>query len=342
MSLGLLEKSGFSLQSPLAQSAENLRERLREWNKKRSKTQNSSGEAHGSHFFSIRQGQQTRGYYVYVPPSYSGNMPTAVVLNFHGGGGSAEGHMRMTKMNEKSDNAGFIVVYPRGMGKDPYAMFRRFWNFASGPNGPYHDDPFFAKVDDVSFVNALLDDLESKFNIDKKRIYATGFSNGGILCHYLACKLSSRIAAIAPIAAPFWMYPDFCTPSRPVSVMYFHGTGDVCAPYNGGASECEAGITKRGRVFISVEETVAIWVYRNHCPSEPKVSYQKGELTCKIYGPGLDNCEVTVCTVEGGGHTWPSGLPYGIPGFKIGKVTYDINANDAMWDFFTRHPMTAK
>jgi polyhydroxybutyrate depolymerase len=338
--LVLPEKPGFSLRSPNDLLREKLRERLWKWERKCIQTRSSSAETHGIHFFPIKHGLQTREYYVYVPPSYDEKKPTPVVLNFHGGGGSAEGHMRMTMMNEKSDSAGFIVVYPRGTGKDSLAIFNRFWNFASGPNGLYHDDPFFAKVDDVGFVNLLLDDLEAKFNVEKKEVYATGFSNGGILCHFLACKLSVRIAAIAPVAGSFWMHPDSCNPTRPVPVLYFHGTGDVCAPYNGGLSACEAGISKTGRVFISVKDTVSIWIKKNQCPFEPEITYQQGEVVCKTYGSGSNNSEVTVCTIEDGGHTWPGGLPYRIPGFKVGKVTYDINANDAMWEFFKRHPMS--
>ncbi len=246
----------------------------------------------------------------------------------------------MTKMNDKSDSAGFIVVYPRGTGKDPRMRFKRFWNYASGPHGSYHGDPFFAKVDDVGFVTALLDDLESRFNIDKSRVYATGFSNGGILTHYLACRLSSRIAAIAPVGAPFWTSPKSCNPSRPISVMYFHGTADVCAPYNGGPSGCEAGISTKGRVFVSVKDTISVWVQKNHCPPKPRITYRKGKVTCETYGPGDGDTEVVLCTIKGGGHTWPGGLPYKIPGVEIGEVTYDINANDAMWEFFKRHPMS--
>jgi polyhydroxybutyrate depolymerase len=320
---------------------ENLGKRLKVWDRKQIPGRSVFGETQGTHFFSIQLGPHTRQYYVHLPPSYDGNSPTPLILNFHGGGGSAEGHMRMTKMNTKADTGGFIVVWPRGTGKDTHTVFRRFWNFENGKRGPIHDDPFFAGVDDVDFIHVLLDDIESKFYVDKNRIFATGFSNGGILCHYLACKLSSRIAAIAPVAAPFWMDPASCVPSRPVSMIYFHGTADVCAPYYGGPSECEAGLTKRGRIFISVKETVAFWIHANQCPPEPKVTFQNGEVTCKTYGPGLGNSEVTVCTIQGGGHTWPGGLPYKIPGFQIGKVTYDINANDAMWEFFLRHPMSA-
>jgi polyhydroxybutyrate depolymerase len=244
-------------------------------------------------------------------------------------------------MNEKADSADFIVVYPAGTRRDsnPDKPFKRFWNPGNGPRGPYYasSDPI-SKIDDIGFVEKILDDLESKFNIDKKRIYATGLSNGGVLTHLLACKLSHRIAAIAAVAAPFWNFPEDCNPERPIPVILFHGTADVCAPYYGGISQASSNEAAIDRDFISAEETVYIWLKKNNCPKTPKITYKKGEVVCKTYGPGDDGVEVTLCTIEGGGHTWPGGRPYAIPGINIGKTTFDINANDAMWDFFEKHP----
>ncbi len=282
---------------------------------------------------------QLRKYYVHVPASYDNSKPTPVVINFHGGGGSAEGHPKLTKMLEKSDRAGFIAVHPQGTGKDLKIRYKRFWNPGSGPTGPFNTNPIFAQVDDVGFVNKMLDHLESKFNIDKKRIYATGLSNGGIFTYKLACDLSHRIAAIASIGGPFWGSYENCKPSKAVSVLHFHGTSDVCAPYQGGTPHCEAGIASKGRIFPSIEETISVWRQINHCPMQAKVVFQKGEVTCQTFAPCDQESEVTLCTIEGGGHTWPGGLPYRIPGFEIGVTTYDINANDFMWEFFKRHPL---
>src|SRR5262249_57738455 len=86
-------------------------------------------------------------------------------------------------------------------------------------------------VDDVGFVGAILDKLQADVCVDTGRIYATGMSNGGFLSHRLACELSNRIAAVAPVAGVLGV--PTCTPARPISVMHFHGTSDQLVPYNG-------------------------------------------------------------------------------------------------------------
>jgi polyhydroxybutyrate depolymerase len=289
----------------------------------------------------INHQDKQRYYLVYVPESYNDNIPTPVVLNFHGGGGSPEGHQSTSRMNDKATSAGFIAVYPAGIRRDgePFKLFNRFWNVGEGPNGPYYaDSDPISRIDDIGFVDKLLDDLESKFNVDKDRIYATGLSNGGIFTHLIACRLTHRIAAIAPVAAPYWGYPDACAGATgSVSVILFHGTSDVCAPYDGGGSQCgsKAAID---RAFISAQETTDIWVKTNSCASTKKNTYQQGEVICETYDACANDSRVTLCTIEGGGHTWPGGRPYRLPGLNIGKTTFDIDANEAMWEFFEEHP----
>jgi polyhydroxybutyrate depolymerase len=299
-------------------------------------------DANNSQKYFINHQGIKRSYLVYLPKSYNENTPTPVVLNFHGGGGSAQGHQKLSRMNKKAERAGFIVVYPVGTRRDGNLnkMFNHLWNVENGPNGPYYaySDPI-SRIDDVGFVDKLLDDLESRFNIDTKRVYASGLSNGEILTHLLACRLYPRIAAIAPVGAPYWNVPDECPiGGQPLPVILFHGTSDICAPYYGGISQCSSN-EAIDRHFISAQETADIWVEKNSCANTPIVTYQKGEVSCRTYPSCSNGSEVTLCTIEGGGHTWRGGMPYAIPGLDIGKTTYDINANDAMWEFFKNIPI---
>jgi polyhydroxybutyrate depolymerase len=124
----------------------------------------------GDHTRSIEIGNRTRSFIVHVPPSYDGSKPFPVVLGFHGGGSNAEQFARFSGHNEKDDEAGFIAVYPNGTGRFPRMLT---WN---GGNCYGYE-----KVDDVAFVQALLDDLAKVAKIDEKRIYATGMSNGAII-----------------------------------------------------------------------------------------------------------------------------------------------------------------
>jgi polyhydroxybutyrate depolymerase len=185
----------------------------------------------------------------------------------------------------------------------------------------------------------LLDDLATVANVDSKRVFATGLSNGGIMSHYVASELSDRIAAIAPVGGPLMM--DAPNAKRPVPVMHFHGTGDEFAPFNGGFGKGalgRAGITE----FRSVDHTIQSWVKANGCKPEPEVialpdkADDGMKCTRKTWSGGEDGREVVLIEIENGGHTWPGNEPIVA---MLGKSTKDISANDLMWAFFQEHPM---
>lgn len=123
-------------------------------------------------------------------------------------------------LNKKSEESGFIVVYPSGTGVGPF----RTWN-AGGFSGKMAE----GKADDVAFIGKLLDDLNGFVKVDEKRVYACGMSNGGMMCYRLAAELFDRIAAIAPVAGTIAI--EDSKPKRPVPVMHFHGTKDDLVPF---------------------------------------------------------------------------------------------------------------
>jgi polyhydroxybutyrate depolymerase len=247
---------------------------------------------------------------VHVPASYDPTKPTPVVLNFHGFTSDATQEALLSNMSAKSDEVGFVVVYPQGLNSS--------WN-AGACCGQSATDG----VEDVKFASDLIDALEVQLCVDSKRVFATGMSNGGFLSHRLGCELSDRIAAIAPVAGV--LGTDACKPTRPVPVMHFHGTLDPLVPYDGSAT----------LGFPSVPDTFSGWASRDACQGAPTVTYEKGDVHCSTYAGCGASATVTLCTVDNGGHTWPGGLP--IP--SLGYTTTDINATDAMWTFFTEHPM---
>lgn len=280
--------------------------------------------------YTISFGGLDRHYAVHMPANYDPNRPTPMVLNFHGGGGNSNTQRTISQMDLAADRHGFIVVYPDGTG----AQIRLInpegytWNAGSCCGWAMNN-----RVDDVGFVNAMLDELERNYNIDKKRVYATGISNGAMLCYRLACELSHRIAAIAPVAGTMGVYG--CRPSRPVSVMHFHGTEDQFAPYAGG----KGSRSLPGQSFESAEKTIAFWVKQNGISDGPARTVKRGQTTGSFYGPGAEGTEVVLWVIDGGGHTWPGGR-FGVLGEKfLGPITQDISANDLMWEFFQQHPM---
>ncbi len=253
---------------------------------------------------------QQRTAQVHVPPTYDPSVPTAVVLNFHGFTSDGSQEELLSLMNLKADTAGFVAVYPEGE--------QSSWN--AGACCGYAS---VSGVDDIAFVNALLDQIEAQLCVDSHRIYSTGMSNGGFFSHRLGCELSSRIAAIAPVAGV--LGEPTCSPPRPVPVMEFHGTLDALVPYNG---DPVLG-------FPAVPDTFAGWAKRDGCQGQPTVTYDEVDSQCQTYTACAGGTEVTLCTVQGGGHTWPGGTP--IP--SLGYTTPFLSATDAMWDFFRRYPM---
>jgi polyhydroxybutyrate depolymerase len=277
-----------------------------------------------------------RKYIVHTPPSYNPANPTPLVLNFHGGGASAEGQMAFSEMNDKSDQAGFIVVYPEAPRK------YKVWNIGPrDPNGVKDESPYR----DVDFVRALIQTLKQKLNIDENRIYATGHSNGGFMTYRLACEMADTFAAVAPLSGN--MFVPVCNPSRPISVLHLHGTGDLFVPYEGGPSSDKIPkFMRNSENIISTPALVDLWSRKNSCPAQSQVTFQKGKTTCVSYSPCAGGTEVALCTSQGAGHTWPGAVKYkekrqGFLAKKtrslIGETSEDIHANDVIWDFFTKH-----
>ncbi len=285
----------------------------------------------GDYTFSLFHAGLTRVYLVHVPSSYEYGTPIAVILNFHGGGGNAENQAIQSQMNVSSNHEGYIAVYPNGTGKTVAGHLFGTWN--AGRCCGYAKDN---AIDDVGFTSALIDDLESKFSVDSKRVFATGHSNGALFSYQLACELSDRIAAIAPNAAQDSVIQ--CNPSRKVPVMHFHGTADPAALFNGG--HCGGRLTTdAGWDCQSVPDYLNEWRIRNGCSIDLNVTYQTGDATCRTYQNCSDNAEVVLCTMEGAGHTWPDGQYAGLGEALVGKISRDISANAEMWKFFQAHPL---
>jgi polyhydroxybutyrate depolymerase len=142
---------------------------------------------------SIELDGRTRTYFVHLPPAYNGKTLLPVVIVLHGATESPAGVEKLSGMSVEADQENFIAVYPRGTGRmNPARM--PTWN--SGNCGGYAQRNH---VDDVGFMRALIDKLEQDYAVDPKRIYVTGISSGGMMSYRLACELSDKIAAAAPV-----------------------------------------------------------------------------------------------------------------------------------------------
>ena len=167
----------------------------------------------GTHDLQLVMGSQVRSYRLHVPPAYDSVKPAPLVIGLHGQGGDPAGFEAYSGLSLLADEAGFLVVYPQGLGD--LAGWDTWQN-----------------SDDVLFMRALLTELEIRCAIDPRLIYASGHSRGGGMANRLACDLSDRIAAIAPVSGTY-QFGEICSPVRPVPVIAFHGQDDPVVPYNG-------------------------------------------------------------------------------------------------------------
>ncbi len=278
----------------------------------------------GDHTRTLKVDGKDRSYLVHVPKKYDGKTPTPVVLALHGAAMNGPMMAVFCGLNKKADEAGFIAVYPSG--GTGLGMFLT-WN----AGGIKTKD----RADDVAYIRAALDDLSGVAKVDPKRVYATGMSNGGMMCYRLAAELSDRIAAVAPVGGT--MAIEKADPKRPVALIHFHGTADTFVPFDGPGKDSPKFIH-----FKSVADSIQTWVKIDGCDEKPEIvdlpdkAKDGTTIQRKTYGHGKDGAEVVLVVIKGGGHTWPGEEP--IVDF-IGKSTKNIAANDLLWEFFQKHAM---
>lgn len=251
-------------------------------------------------------GSEERDYLVHVPPGYAGSRAVPLVLSLHGAASWPSFQQDVTGWNNIADRHGFIVAYPGGRG----TALKVF------------------DLPDAKFVAALIDKLQASFKIDPARIYVNGLSNGGGMADMLSCVMADRVAAIGAVAPALTMTSEACASVRPMPMIAFHGTADPITRYNG------------GKVFIArdpfpdIRSWLSEWARRNQCAGSSSEAEVAGEVTQMTY----DSCAepIVFYRIEGGGHTWPGGVP--LPAWFAGPTSHSIDASELMWSFFEAHP----
>jgi polyhydroxybutyrate depolymerase len=247
-----------------------------------------------------------REYELFVPVTYDPDLPSALVLNFHGLLGWPSQQADFSQFNMSAQTRGMVVAYPVGIGNSFNAGLCCGEAQSSG-------------VDDEAFARALVAALIEQLCIDPKRVYATGMSNGGHMAHMLACNTADVFAATASVAGVLSFNPFECDPSRPISIIDFHGTSDLIVPYD---SVPEVGQMMRD------------WAVRNGCSPVSEVTFEQGDTSCERW-PGCDgDVEVSLCTIEGGGHCWP-----GNASCIFGASTTELHASEVIADMFLAHTL---
>ena len=259
-----------------------------------------------------------RTYLVHLPADYTDQKDYPLVLGFHGGFGSATQMESHYHINEVADKNGFIVVYANGVG-DPILNIQT-WN--AGVCCGYARKQ---NIDDVGFVNVLLDELIDDYAIDTSMVYATGMSNGAFMCYRLACELSYRFAAIAPVAGSMGIN---CNAAQPVSVIHFHSINDESIPYQGGVG---SGVSSHYNAPI--DSVLNVWAEINNCDKN-EVVQDDNEYRLETWKNGKCGSEMAYYLTQDGGHSWPGGERATILADKPSEF---INASEVMWSFFKNH-----
>jgi polyhydroxybutyrate depolymerase len=255
----------------------------------------------------------TRQYLLYIPSAYDGSKPVPFMLALHGLGDNMN-NFAGVDFNDVADTADFIFAIPQAL-VDTVLTGSTAWNSGAGEFGITLNPG----VDDVGFLNAVIDSTALNYNIDQTRLYCTGFSMGGFMTNRLGCELNNRIAAIASVSGTIGNGIT-CTPTRVVPSCHFHGTLDQVVAYN-------------GDMFGSDPEAlVAFWRSHDGCdpaPSSidtlPHVANDSLHVIHYVYPNGLYGSDVEFYKVINGQHQW------------LGPTGEDINYAVAIWNFFNRY-----
>lgn len=263
-----------------------------------------------------------RTYIIKLPQNYYENDSTrAMVIGLHGTGGSAAQFESAYGFNEKGNAEGFVAIYPDGVKKqDGLSILKiRTWNA-----GSCCDFAMYTNVNDVKFISTLIDHVSSRFHINRKKVYVTGMSNGGMMAYRLASELPDKIAAVGVVSGTM-VAPKDASRQGGVPIIHIHSVLDTKVSFAGGT-----GIGDYN--FPPVMEGLSYWASRNHCTADPLVEQRQGyELKSwkNPAGTTLIQCYLT----QDGGHAWPSSTPQGRMGDTPSTV---INATNLIWEFCSR------
>ncbi len=276
------------------------------------------------------EGKQRR-FLIDRPPSFDDANSRSVLLVIHGFGSDpskARTEMGFSQLNNRDD---FIFVFPEGSGPNPDELS---WNA-----GFCCRSAMQSGVDDVNFLDQILDMLRTEMHIDRRRVYVAGFSNGANLAYRWGAARSQTVAGIAAVAGAIGGRAHFfapevriANPEQPVSLLIVHGEEDLSFPYKGGVSmSVRQGL--RGRESVSVPDSISFWKKNNGCIGEPEISKTAGGGSLQRFTHCLDGTAVEAWTFARIGHEWPKQLDHLVSGPFV---------TEYMLEFFRRHPKVAE
>jgi polyhydroxybutyrate depolymerase len=263
------------------------------------------------------EGFMTRDYWIHIPARYDASQLTALVLVFHGGGGTGIGMEATTGLSALADQQRFLVVYPQGLPFNGLGSGYTTWA-ATGPL-----DSVGNGVDDLLFVSNLLDALQRQYCVDPQRIFATGFSAGGGMTAFLTCGLTGRIAAFAPLSGDAYQFEGGCPARHPTAILEFHGAADPYELYVGIPAREDPDWRRMG-----VREWLTTWAARDGCTAGPAAFLREPSALGEQWTGCRDGTTVAHYLIADLGHSWPPPID-------------GQSAAAVLWRFFQVHPLPA-
>lgn len=258
------------------------------------------------------QGEE-RSYRVVTPPGDTGDggdTELPVIVAIHDAGNTIDGMAQVTQLQRAAVQHDFAVVFPAAAEEA-----ERTWNagFCCGA-GPS------VGLDDMAFLDAVVDEVADDEQVDADRIYLAGVSNGAVMAYQYACERAERVAGVGSVAGT--MDPESCQPAEPVSVLEIHGTNDDVVPFDGGEMPDFVQATLPA---ISAEALVGHWAEANSCSEEPTTSADD-PVTRTTWEQCEADATVELIAIEGAGHTWYAS--------EFGPVDGAVDATDEILRFF--------
>lgn len=280
----------------------------------------------------IESGGRIRKFIYFAPKNTEKSLPLIFLL--HGGGGSGEGMLYLSRFSDLAEDNGYIVVYPDGT--------QGRWN--DGRNLPFSAADR-EKVDDTAFFRDLTNYFQSNYRVDRSRIFVAGISNGGLMTQKLLCEASDIFNSGYVVASTTsTVIRDNCLLNQPVSIGFIMGKNDDVIPYKGGTIRIPTDPTKpnqrvdAGNV-LSYQESLQFWSEKLECKNKSEIlkpkmgAYFSKSLPYTKYVNCLKEVRVEGFVIPRGGHIWPHGFYY-TNEKNYGYLSEDLDTREVLLDFF--------
>ena len=276
----------------------------------------------------IKVDGHTWTYHLHIPLK-ARSVSAPLVLVFHGAGGNGRDYLSKNGWADLSEQEGFVVAAPDGLAAFPrlpanFRMNPRLWN-----SGQLNVNMPRAKINDMSFVKALLDDIAQQTPVDKNRIYATGHSNGAGMTFKIGAELSSSFAGIATVMG--LNISEGAQPTKALPTLMIVGTSDPLNPMQGGERQLPWGKS----TAPSIAQGIKAWSQSLNCLTPAVLERDDDQVTVERFNQCRDDAHYTIWYLKGQGHAWPGGKDSGLPESVMGPNVTHVDATSLIWQFFS-------